>query len=251
MRYLILVVCAGVTLSTQTVRPPSVLDKPMDGTVGSRTHRAQPVPPLDGPRTAGAAGAGADRLRADAGLQPGPVGVAAVRRIAEPGRPHPRQAIDRVLSKRPDYRWAEVDGVAVIRPVTAWAPSGSVLNAPVAPFVVADEHPHHALHTVFQATQPPLFQEHTDLLLSSNGRRHEDRYATTLIDAPVSVRFAGGNAVQALNAITREFGGLWQAAYTPRGDHRRSLWVALYTSKDGGVTNLSSAAFTIPADTPH
>ena len=89
------------------------------------------------------------------------------------------------------------------------------------------------------------------MLLSSNGRRLEDPHSTSSVDAPVSVRFAGGSVVQALNAITRGFGGVWQAAYSPRGDHRRSLWVALYTlDADGGVTNLSSAAFTIPADTP-
>jgi hypothetical protein len=163
----------------------------------------------------------------------------------------PRQAIDRILAQRPDYRWSEVDGVAVIRPVTAWTPTGSVLNAPVAAFTVADEHPHLALHTLFQSSQPSLFLEHTDLLLSSNGRRHHDRYSTSLIDAPVSVRFAGSNVVQALNAISRGFGGGWQAAYTPRGDNRRSLWVALYTLDwDAGVTNLSSAAFTVPASTP-
>ena len=115
----------------------------------------------------------------------------------------PRQAIDRVLSQRPDYRWAEIDGVVVIRPVTAWAPGGSVLNATVAPFAVADEHPHLALHTLFQSSQPSLFQEHTDLQLSGNGRRLEDPGYEGLIDDPVSVRFAGGNVVQALNAITR------------------------------------------------
>ena len=163
----------------------------------------------------------------------------------------PRQAIDRILSQRPDYRWTEVDGVAVIRPAT-WTPAGSVLNAPVAPFAVADEHPHHALHTVFQSSQPSLFQEHTDLRLSGNGRRLEDPGYEGLIDVPVSVKFAGGNLVQALNAITRRFGGVWQAAYIPRGDDRHSLWVALYTlDVDGGITQLSSTTFTIPAATPH
>jgi hypothetical protein len=55
--------------------------------------------------------------------------------------------------------------VAVIRPVGVWTPAGSVLNAPVAPFTVADEHRHLALHTVFQSSQPSLFLEHTDLRL--------------------------------------------------------------------------------------
>jgi hypothetical protein len=163
----------------------------------------------------------------------------------------PRQAFDRVLSSRPDYRWTEIDGVVVIRPVAAWASGGSVLNVPVAAFAVADEHPHHALHTVFLSSQPSLFQEHTDLGLSTNGRRLEDPGYEGLIDVPVSVKFAGGNVVQALNAITRRFGGIWQAAYIPRGDHQHSLWVALYTLElDGGITQIHSAAFTIAAGTP-
>jgi hypothetical protein len=34
----------------------------------------------------------------------------------------PRQAFDHLLSERPDYRWAEIDGVVVIRPANAWTP---------------------------------------------------------------------------------------------------------------------------------
>ena len=83
--------------------------------------------------------------------------------------------------------------MVVVRPVSAWTPTGSVLNSPVAAFAVTNEHPHHALHTVFLSSQPSLFQEHTDLRLSSNGRRLEDPHATTLMDGPVSVRFAGGS----------------------------------------------------------
>ena len=50
MRHLILVVLAGVTLSAQTVRPPSLLDAPMDGTVRvEESQRGEPLPPLDGP----------------------------------------------------------------------------------------------------------------------------------------------------------------------------------------------------------
>lgn len=163
----------------------------------------------------------------------------------------PRQAIDRILAQRPDYRWIEVEGVAVIRPVTAWTPKGSVLNAPVAAFAVVDEHPHLALHTLFQSSQPSLYQEHTDLRLSANGRRLDDPGYAGLIDVPVSMNFAGGNLVQALNAITREFSGMWQAAYVARGDDRHSLWVGLYTLEaDGGVVQFNSTAFTTAARTP-
>lgn len=158
----------------------------------------------------------------------------------------PRRAFDRVLSQRPDYRWAEIDGTVVIRPTRAWASDGSVLNATVAAFVIADSHPHHALHTVFQSTQPSLFQEHTDLKLSSNSRRLDDPHATALIDAPVSVTFAGGTVFHALNAVTRAFGGTWQVGYTERGENLRSLTVILGTLDwDGGVTQLSSVRYAL------
>jgi hypothetical protein len=41
---------------------------------------------------------------------------------------------------------------------------------------------------VFLSSCPSLFQEHADLLLSSNGRRLDDPHATSLIDALVPVR---------------------------------------------------------------
>ena len=253
MRHLILVVGAGVTLLGQAVGPPSGLDQPMGATVlvedvtGSKPcHLWIALEQL--------ARQAQVRIGFEQTLDCNP--AAWVLRPNENsvnlGGLTPRQAFDRLLSQRPDYRWAEIDGVVVIRPVTAWAPGGSVLNAPVAAFTVADEHPHHALHTVFQSSQPPLFQEHTDLKLSSNRRRLDDPHSTALIDVPVSIRFAGGNVVQALNAISRGFGGIWQTAYTSHGDNRHSIWVFLYTlDADGGVTHLSSTMFTIPAATPH
>ena len=252
MRHLILFVCAGVTLSGQAVRPPSGLDLPMDTTVriedstgGNPCHLWIALEQL------------ARQARVRIGFEqtfdcsPAPWVMRPNGNSLNVRGLTPRQAFDRVLSQRPDYRWTEIDGVVVIRPVTAWAPGGSVLNAPVSAFTIADEHPHHSLHMVFQSSQPPLFQEHTDRKLSSSTRRLDDPHATTLIDAPVSVRFAGGSVVQALNAITRGFGGIWQTAYTRHYDNRHSIWVVLYTLEaDGGVTHLSSTMFTIATGTP-
>jgi hypothetical protein len=252
MRHLILVVCAGVTLSGQAVRPPSGLDQPMRATAlledltGRNPCRLWP-----------ALEQLARQARVRIGFEqtldcsPAPWVLRPYEGSVNVGGLTPRQAINRVLAQRPDYRWTEVDGVAVIRPVTGWTPTGSILNAPVAPFTVADEHRHLTLHALFQASQPPLFLEHTDLRLSGNGRRLDDPGYEGLIDVPVSVTFAGGNLVQAMNAITRGFGGIWQAAYIPSGDHRHSLWVALYTvESDGGVTQLSSTALNLTAATP-
>jgi hypothetical protein len=252
MRHLILVVCAGVTLSGQAGRPPSGLDRPLGATVL--------VEDLTG-RNPCHLWTALEQLARQAQVRigfeqtldcsPAPWVLRPYEGSLNVGGLTPRQAFDRILSQRPDYRWAEIDGLVVVRPVTAWTPNGSVLNSPVAAFAVADEHPHYALHTVFQSSQPSLFHEHTDLRLSGNGRRLDDPAYEGLIDMPVSVQFAGGNVVQALNAITRRFGGIWQAAYVPRGDHRHSLSVALYTLElDGGITQLHSIAFTTAAGTP-
>ena len=246
MRHLFLVVCAGVTLSAQAVQPLSVLDTPM-----TRMVRVEDLSGRNPCHLWTALEQLARQAQVRIGFEqtldcsPAPWVLRPYGESLSLDGLTPRQAVDRVLSQRPDYRWAEVDGVIVIRPASAWTPAGSVLNTPVAPFAVADEHPHHALHTLFLSSQPSLFQEHTDLRLSTNGRRLEDPGYEGLIDVPVSVRFAGGNVVQALNAITRGFGGIWQAAYTARGNSRRSIWVALYTlDADGGVTQLTSLPFT-------
>jgi hypothetical protein len=252
MRHVILVLCAGVTLSAQSARPHSGFDTPMTGAIQ--------VEDLSG-RNPCHLWTALEQLARQAQVRIGfeqTLDCSPAPWVLRPYGPSlsldgltPRQAIERILAQRPDYRWTEVDGVAVIRPVTAWTPAGSVLNARVAAFTVADEHPHLALHTLFQSSQPPLFLEHTDLRLSGNGRRLDDPGYAGLIDVPVSVKFAGGNLFQALNAITRGFGGIWQAAYIPRGDHRHSLSVGLHTLElDGGAIQLHSIAFTTVAGTP-
>lgn len=251
MRQFFLVVCAGVTLSGQAV-PLSGLDRPMGPTVQVEDPSGRNPCHL---------WTALEQLARQAQVRIGFEQLPVCGPAPWVGRPSegalslggltPRQAFDRILSGRPDYRWTEIDGVVVMRPATAWAPSGSILNLPVSAFALVDQHPRLALHTVFESTRPSLFQQHTDLKLSSNNRRFDDPYSTAMIDEPVSVRFAGGSVVQALNAVTRGFGGIWQAAYQPRGDRRRSLWVALYTlDADGGVTQLSSTAFTAAPGTP-
>jgi hypothetical protein len=245
MRHLILVGCASVMLSGPAVGPPSGLDQPMGATV-----LVEDVVGRNPCLLWTALEQLARHARVRTGFEqtidcsPAPWVLRPDEGTLNLGGLTPRQAIDKLLAQRPDYRWMEVDGVAVIRPVTAWTPAGSVLNAPVKAFAVTDTHPHLALHAVFQSSQPSLFLDHTDLQLSVNGRRRENPGYEGLIDRPVSVTFNGGNLVQALNAITRWFSGIWQAGYIRRGDYRHSVSVGLYTlDLDGGVTQLQSSAF--------
>jgi hypothetical protein len=125
----------------------------------------------------------------------------------------PREALDRLLETQPGFAWQDVDGVVVIRPIAAWKQPEHVLQARVAPFAVAGVHPHDALHAMLQSAQPSLLLPHTDLLLSSLGRRIFDPGATGLIDEPVDVRFSGGSLLQALNALVGPFDGIWYVGY--------------------------------------
>ena len=197
MRYAVLILCACSTLSAQSVQLPPSLDEPMRGAV--RVTNLTGRPPCElWTALEQLARQAQVRIGFEHTLDRGPApwsGWANGNSVSLDGLTA-RQAFDRVLSHRPDYRWAEVDGVVVIRPATAWAPGGSVLNRPVGTFALVDDHPHHALHAMFQSATPSLFQEHTDLHLSSSFQRLNDPQATAPIDAPISVGFAGGAAAR-------------------------------------------------------
>jgi hypothetical protein len=242
MRYAALIVCAGITLSAQTAPPVPELDEPMRGAVQVVDPAARP--PCDLWESVEQL---ARHARVRVGFEQTPDCRPAGRRrqpydrqAVALGGLTPRAAFDRLLSHRSDYRWAVIDGVAVFRPTTAWA-AGSPLDHAVAPFA-ASGHPHHALHTVLESARPSLFQEHVDApQLSSYAKRLDDPQAVAPIDAPVSVTFAGGRLLHALNAVTRPFAGIWQAAYTPGGG-RQHLWLHLMTlDYDAGSVSAISA----------
>jgi hypothetical protein len=247
MRYAVLLVCAGITLSAQTAPHLPGLDEPMRGTVRVIDPAARPPCEL---------WESVEQLARQAQVRIGFEQDPGCRPGGRPREPYDRQAVtldgltpraafDRLLSHRSDYRWAIIDGVAVFRPTTAWA-AGSPLDHAVAPFSAAD-HPHHVLHTLLQSARPSLFQEHVDALLSSYAKRLDDPQAVAPIDAPVSVSFAGGRLLHALNAVTRPFAGIWQAAYTPGGG-RQHLWLHLMTlDYDGGSVTAISAPVDVVA----
>jgi hypothetical protein len=113
-----------------------------------------------------------------------------------------RQALDHLVALMPAYRWKEMDGVAVVRPTSAWDDPTDVLNTPEAPFSVTDTHLSDVLDVVLDAARPSLFYPHT-------GRR-----SGTPIDQPVSVAFRGGRVIDALNAvILARQGAEWQFGY--------------------------------------
>ena len=123
-----------------------------------------------------------------------------------------REVLDRVVAGTPSYRWREMNGVAVIRPVTAWDDPSSVLALPTEPFTATDAPPEWVLRLALRTSHPEL------------GRR--DHVGQTVADGPghrpMSVTFAGGTLLDALNASVAAARGLgWQVMYGGRSPHER------------------------------
>ena len=102
-----------------------------------------------------------------------------------------RQALDHLMALAPTYRWKEIDGVAVVRPATAWNDPADALNLPTAPFTVENQALGEALrimlHTMLdRPIQSPLGPD-----------------SDKLIGRPVSVTFPGGTMLDALGALVR------------------------------------------------
>lgn len=149
----------------------------------------------------------------------------------------PREAFDHLIVRYPTFRWHELDGVVVMRPVSAWENPAAILHRPVSPFAVDDVHVHYAMHAVLESAKPTLFQPHNRAKLSVSGKRLLDPSAAVAIDAPVSVRFDGGTLLEALNAVTTPHGRIWQVGYL---DDR--LYISLQTLVfSEGVTTTVSA----------
>lgn len=146
----------------------------------------------------------------------------------------PRQMFDLIVAARPDYAWREIDGVVVLRPVTAWQDGANVLASAVAAFAVASRPPHYLLHDVYQAAKPSLFQPHDDPRPSPE-RQHSGPAAA--IDGPVDLGFAGGTLLQALNAVARRTGTRWELGYW--GHPQVTLYATAY---DGGATSVPMRA---------
>jgi hypothetical protein len=149
-----------------------------------------------------------------AGCAPGGAGLDPTERAIDLQGSSPRAAFDHVVNLRTEFSWRAVDGVVVIRPVSGWDAPTDALSRPVTPFRIENAHPHHALHSMLENTQPVMFQRHTDLQLSSLGRRRFDSSATGVIDKLITVQFGGGSLLNALNSIAEPFHGIWQVGYT-------------------------------------
>jgi len=108
-----------------------------------------------------------------------------------------RMAFDHVIAQMPQYSWREMNGVIVVRPKEAWKMPLNVLNRPSGGFEANGER----LDDVFRSVvQVP--------------RSRDVENPTRDIDRPVTVKFAGGTMLEALNALLRSRqDGQWQVGY--------------------------------------
>jgi hypothetical protein len=97
-----------------------------------------------------------------------------------------RQALDRLVALAPDYRWKEMNGVAVVRPVTAWDDPADGLNRQIAPFNIMGERLGGAVNIMLGRT-----------VSYSNAER------INAISA--SLTFSGGTLLDALGALTQSY----------------------------------------------
>jgi hypothetical protein len=98
-----------------------------------------------------------------------------------------RAVLDRRVALVPDYSWRDVDGVAVVRPASAWTDTKGLLAAPVPAFHGPYDHsvPHVMNAVLHRPDNPPDKRTMADKQLLGPGE------------------FAGGTLVQALNALIR------------------------------------------------
>jgi hypothetical protein len=105
-----------------------------------------------------------------------------------------RQALDRLVALAPDYRWKEINGMAVVRPVTAWDDREDGLNRQVAPFDIVNER-------LSSAVQIML------------GRIGSGDTTGRINATSATLTFSGGTLLDALGALTQSYhAGGWDVA---------------------------------------
>ena len=100
-----------------------------------------------------------------------------------------RTALDHLMTLSPNYRWSEMNGVAVVRPVASWTDAANALNLHVQPFYIDN--------ATVSATLATL------LGVPAHENPNDKR--------AFSVAFKGGTMVEGLNALIRAHEGRWDA----------------------------------------
>jgi hypothetical protein len=105
-----------------------------------------------------------------------------------------RQVLELIARGDSRYRWREMDGVVVLRPIAAWNQKDHFLHAAVGPFV-HDNQPAGSVVGALQQLVFPGFRSHAGT---------EQAW-----DHVISVSLGSASLLGALNAIARQSGAMW------------------------------------------
>lgn len=170
-----------------------------------------------------------------------------------------REVFAQLLAIAPAYRGVEFDGIFIVRPARVWDDPGDILNRPLPPFSVKDAGVKDVVRVILQSATPSLYPAIPAAAIQYVWRpgqripRHwiengllpaPDPRPLAPIERPITMTFAGGTLLQALNALAVQQQLNWQIGYiqTP-GQLRAQVIlsdVALWPS--GGLTS----ALTVP-----
>lgn len=109
-------------------------------------------------------------------------------------------ALNKLTTIDPRYRWAERGGLVVVRPLEAWTDPKNMLNATTESFVLDDVNVGGALSAVVAALTG---RPHSHLTLHQSSERTEQGRRR------FSVKTGTVSAAEALDAIVREHGDAW------------------------------------------
>ena len=144
-----------------------------------------------------------------------------------------RQVLDRLIELSPDFRWSDMDGVAVVRPRSSWNDSTDALNTRLASF--------HFANTTVGETLAAI------LRLPARSSRLDRK--------TFDVAFEGGTMVEALNALVRARGDVgWNAGVlyhsTSSGDDPSPSLTVGIRSFHAGSRSVSEGALALATPLP-
>jgi hypothetical protein len=147
-----------------------------------------------------------------------------------------REAFDEVAAFTEAFSWREINGVVVVRPVSAWSDADSFLSLRADAFQLLNVSVDEALYRALDAATPRLRFARPARLSSSP------------FDVPMSVDFSGGSLLGALTAIVRAKGDAeWQVGYTNAGP---AILVSSLSRLDSPATAFVPAIAWKPAPRP-
>jgi hypothetical protein len=145
-----------------------------------------------------------------------------------------RQVLDHITMLAPAYEWRDIDGIAVIRPFNAWNDNANALNAHADGFTITDGH-------LREGIAAALRIRNLNIAIAD---------AESMSNRQFSVDFAGGTALDALNAVIRAHdAAMWDLGWltsVEAGSHTLDIMVRTFDTSGFSVGTAIGAAQTAP-----